>query len=349
MTATFIPGLQLSSLFFFEIIKPILDLKFSEIQYSAALIGGGSEVLGFDTEMSRDHDWGPRVKLFLSEDVFVDKAKTLEALIKANLPTHFRDYPVKWTIDGPSENPCVEFLTIRSFILDYLQFDIHDEIKPADWLTFSEHKLRAITSGAIYWDDLGLQATLDRFHYYPKDIWLYLLSAQWQRIGQEEHLMGRAGIVGDEIGSALIAARLVRDLMHLWFLMEKQYAPYAKWFGSAFAQLPGAEVLMPLLRQVLQASTWSERQNFLVPAYEMAAARHNAMQITEALIPKVSRFHDRPFLVIGGEQFSNAIREIINDPAVKQIADRWLIGNVDQFSDSTDLINEARSLHSLYE
>ena len=91
MTTNFIPGLKLSNLFFSEIIKPILDLNFPDIQYSAALIGAGSEVLGFDTEMSRDHDWGPRVKLFFNEDDFVDNAKAVEALIKANLPNHIND------------------------------------------------------------------------------------------------------------------------------------------------------------------------------------------------------------------------------------------------------------------
>jgi len=351
MMTSFIPGLYLSGLFYGEIIKPILDLNFPDIQYSAALIGAGSEVLGFDTDMSRDHDWGPRVKLFFNEDEFVDKAKAVEVLIKANLPNQFRNYPVQWTIDGPSGNCCVEFHTIRSFFLDYLNFDICDEIKTVDWLTFPEQKLRTVVSGAIYWDDLGLQASRDRLRYYPNDIWLYLLAAQWQRIGQEEHLMGRAGIAGDEIGSALIAARLVRDLMRLCFLMEKQYAPYAKWFGTAFAQLAGAEVLMPLLHRVLLASTWSERQNFLVPAYEIVAAKHNACHITEALAPKAYYFDEetRPFLVIGGGRFANALREKINDPGVKRIANRWVIGNVDQFSDSTDLINGARSLHSLYE
>lgn len=347
----FIPGIKLSTLFYSEIIKPILDLNFPDIQYSAALIGAGSEVLGFDTEMSRDHDWGPRAKLFFNEDDFVDKAKAVETLIKANLPNQFRNYPVQWTIDGPSGNTCVEFLTIRSFFLDYLNFDIRDEIKTTDWLTFPEQKLRAVISGAIYWDDLGLQASRDRLHYYPNEIWLYLLAAQWQRIGQEEHLMGRAGIAGDEIGSALIAARLVRDLMRLCFLMEKQYAPYAKWFGTAFAQLAGAEVLMPLLRRVLLASTWSERQNFLVPAYEIVASNHNDLGITETLDTKTSYFDEetRPFLVIGGGRFAKALQEKISDPVVKRIANRWVIGNVDQFSDSTDLINGARSLHSLYE
>jgi hypothetical protein len=349
MTTNFIPGRILSRLFYNEIIKPILDLSFPGMRHSAALLGAGSEVLGFDTEMSSDHDWGPRLKLFLDENDFAENAKAIEALLKSSLPNQFRHYPVQWTIDGPSGNTCVELLTIRSFFLDYLGFDIHDEIKPADWLTFPEQKLRTVISGVIYRDDLGLQASRERFRYYPHDVWLYLMSAQWQRIGQEEHLMGRAGIAEDEIGSALIAARLVRDLMRLCFLMEKQYAPYAKWFGTAFAQLAGVEVLMPLLRHVLVASTWSERQEFLGPAYEILASKHNALQITEALPVKVSHFYERPFLVIGGGRFARAIQAKIYDPVVKRIAERWLIGNVDQFSDSTDLLNNARSFRFLYE
>ncbi len=345
----FIPGLKLSALFYNEIIKPILDLNYPSLRHSAALIGAGSEVLGFDTEMSGDHDWGPRVKLFLDQDDFAENAKSIEILLKSNVPDRFREYPVKWTIDGPGGYSCVELLTIQGFFLDYLSFDIQGDIQPADWLTFPEHKLRTVTSGAIYWDDLDLQASRDRFRYYPHDVWLYLLAAQWQRIGQEEHLMGRAGIAGDEIGSALIAARLVHDLMHLCFLMEKQYAPYAKWFGTAFAQLVSAEMLSPLLHHVLLAPTWSERQEFLVRAYEIVAARHNALQITETLTPKATPFFDRPFLVIDGGRFASAIREKIKDPVVKQIAEKWLVGSVDQFSDSTDLLNEARSLHSLYE
>jgi hypothetical protein len=175
------------------------------------------------------------------------------------------------------------------------------------------------------------------------------MAAQWQRVGQEEHLMGRAGFAGDEIGSALIAARLVRDLMRLYFLMEQQYPPYPKWFGTAFARLAGAEVLIPLLQRVLLAPTWSERQDFLVPAYETVAAKHNALQITEALPAKVSPFHGRPFLVLGGGSYANALREKIRDPVVKRIAERKLIGSVDQFSDSTDLLNKARSFRFLYE
>ena len=62
----FIPGLKLSELFYSEAAKPILDTFFPHLSYSAALLGWGSEVLGYDDVQSSDHHWGPRFLLFLS-------------------------------------------------------------------------------------------------------------------------------------------------------------------------------------------------------------------------------------------------------------------------------------------
>jgi len=64
---------------------------------------------------------------------------------------------------------------------------------------------------------------------------------------------------------------------------------------------------------------------------------------------KVSYFFDHPFLVVDGGRFANALLGKITDPAMKQIADRWMIGSVDQFSDSTDLMNHTHALRFLYE
>lgn len=35
-------------------------------------------------------------------------------------------------------------------------------------------------------------------------------------------------------GSAVITARLARDLMRLCLLMDRRYPPYSKWLGTAF-------------------------------------------------------------------------------------------------------------------
>ena len=83
--------------------------------------------------------------------------------------------------------------------------------------------------------------------YFPRDVWLYKIACQWRRIAEEQAFVGRAGIAGDELGSRVIAGRLVRDVMRMAFLLERRYAPYSKWFGSAFARLPVAASLAPTM------------------------------------------------------------------------------------------------------
>jgi hypothetical protein len=362
----FIPGLRLGQLFYIEAVKPILYKILPGLPYSAALIGSGSEILGFDTEMSTDHDWGPRLMLFLREDDYHQHRMAIDETLRNELPPKFYGHSTNFTPPDPADNNVqllqeldtgpvnhrVEILTMRGFFLDYLNFDIEKSIKPADWLTFSEQKLRSITAGAVYYDGIGLQAVRKSFAYYPHDVWLYMLASGWNRIGQEEHLMGRAGMVGDEIGSPIIAARLVRDIMQLCFLMEKQYAPYAKWFGRAFLTLKCSEALSPVLKKVLSAETWQKREKYLVPAYEHIAEMHNRLGITKRLPAKASSFFGRPFQVIDGGGFAEAICARITDPPVRQIAARRLIGNIDQISDNTDIVSEPewrKTLRRLYE
>ncbi|GIH72031.1 hypothetical protein Mth01_42840 [Sphaerimonospora thailandensis] len=94
-------------------------------------------------------------------------------------------------------------------------------------------------------------------------MWRYLLACQWQRLSQEEAFVGRCAEVGDDLGSALVAGRLVRDLMRLCLLLTRRYAPYAKWLGSAFRQLPIAEKLTPSLRGAVTATDYPVRERHL--------------------------------------------------------------------------------------
>jgi hypothetical protein len=161
--------------------------------------------------------------------------------------------------------------------------------------------------------------------------------------------MPRAGTVGDELGSALIGSRLIRDMMNLCFLMEKQYAPYPKWFGTAFKRLHCAQELSPILWRAQQAATWQEREEALTNAYEMLAHMHNALGVSRKLPEVVSSFYDRPFQVIHGGLFAQALVEQITDPEVRRITQQRLIGNINQWSDSTDIQGVERSkLRNLY-
>jgi hypothetical protein len=335
----FVPGLELGRRFYYEAVRPALDRRFADLAHAAALIGPGSEVLGFDTEMSTDHDWGLKAFVFVREQ---DTSVIEQAHdhLRHELPHVFLGYPVGEVTgpDGVVVDHRVVVVTLREFIWHQLAYDVRQPPGVADWLTFPSEKLLEITSGAVYHDGVGeLTALRACLAYYPRDVWLYLLAAGWERIGQEEHLMPRAGYVGDELGSALIGSRLVRDVMNLCFLMERRYAPYPKWFGSAFRKLACAQDLLPVLWAAQRSETWREREGALIRAYECIAQMHNALDITEPLPVTSSGFHDRPFRVIHGGAFAEAIRARIADPEVVRIASRRLIGGIDQFSDNTDL------------
>lgn len=352
MSTTFIPGLVLCERFYHQAVRPLLDEQFPRLVHSAACLGTGSEVLGFDTPLSTDHGWGPRVDLFVSPDDRLRHADALRELLSTRLPRTFAGYSTHWAahVDepgiaspGPAPesgpiNPFVRVTTPSEYWHEYLRADPYREPTLREWLLLPEQQLRTVRSGRVFYDGLGeLEPARRRLHYYPHDLWLWLMASQWERIGQEEAFVGRCGDVGDELGSRVIAARLVRDLMRLCFLLEQQYAPYSKWFGTAFARLKLAPALAPLLEQVLGARDWRSREAALAEAYRIAAQAHNALGLTPPLPEIVSSFHNRPYLVIHAGRFAAALRDAVADPAVRALP--FPIGKLDQWADSTDAVS----------
>lgn len=82
----FIQGLELSGLFYLEAVKPVLDAEFSDLPYCAALTGAGSEILGFDTEMSADYYWGLRLMLFLGKDDLAECQDAIQETFRLTFP-----------------------------------------------------------------------------------------------------------------------------------------------------------------------------------------------------------------------------------------------------------------------
>ncbi|HXZ63135.1 MAG TPA: DUF4037 domain-containing protein [Streptosporangiaceae bacterium] len=345
MTATFIPGLELARLFYAEAVRPLLDENFPGLPHTAALIGPGSEVLGLDTPRSTDHDWGPRLQLFLT-DAAADAglATAISGLLTARLPGEFRGYPTVFAWSGASpgrHSHHVVVAGLRDWLLGALGFDAFTPVGLLDWLATPTQVLASITGGAVFHDGLaevgaGLAGVRARLRWYPPDIWLYVLACQWQRISQEEPFPGRCAEVGDELGSMLLAARLARDLMRLVLLAQRRYPPYGKWLGTAFARTPVGADLAPLLAAAISAPGWPDRERSLCAAYEAAARLHNTLGVTAPLDPAVRpNFYDRPFRISDAGRFVGALRDRIGDETVRSLP---LIGAVDQFVDSTDAI-----------
>lgn len=342
---TFMKGLELSRLFYEGAVRPILDESFPELIYAAAKMGAGSDVLGFDTQMSTDHDWGPSLNLFLQESEFA-LAKEVQEVLAQCLPLTFQGYATHFAehegdntafMQLKTEHPVnhrVTVTTVMALRQKHLALDSTSDLSVANWLSLPSQTLLALTAGEVFKDAFGdLTKLREDLAWYPQDVWLYMMAASWQQIAENQPLMSRAGFMNDELGSSVISSSLVRTLMQLCFLQEKRYAPYEKWFGSAFAKLECAALLLPLLTKVQRSTTWQAREAALNDALVLVAKKHNQLGVTKHVKFKVNNFFSRPFKVIQGD-FVNALLERVQHTDIKGLA---LIGGIDQISDNTSL------------
>ena len=348
-------GLELSRRFYEEAVRPILERHFPQVEHAAALIGWGSEVLGLDDETSRDHHWGPRVQLFIADAAL---APAIARSLSDELPTEFGGFPTNF---GPTEEPGtlrmaaiesgpvahrVETFVLHNYLEDQIGVDPLEGFTTSDWLATPSQRLLEVTAGAVFSDPVGeLTRVRELLAWYPHDVWLLVMAGHWRRIAQCDHLHGRAGMLGDELGSRLLASLLVRDLMRLGFLQRRCYAPYAKWLGTAYARLGLEEEAA--LRAALEAQDWRSREDRLVEAFEAVARRHNELGVTEPVEPTVRQFWGRPIRVLFADRFVEALRSALRDPEARAIDD--LAGSIDAVSDNTDVLTRPRLWRRLSE
>jgi hypothetical protein len=329
----FVPGVELSRAFYEEVVAPLVAGE----EHAAALLGTGSDVLGYDTARSTDHGWGPRMQLFVDGD----RVATVREAIDGGLPDEFRGWPVRFGWDEVPVSHHIDVASLGSWLEARLGFDPHDGVSTRQWLSTPQESLLEVTAGAVFHDPQGEVAALrEKLAWYPDEIWLWLLACQWRRLDQEEPFVGRAAEVGDVLGSRVVAARLVRDVMRLAFLLERRYAPYSKWLGSAFAELDAAAGLQPGLLDVLSAESYEARENALVGVVEELARLHNATGVTRPAETTVRLFHTRPFRVLGAARFVDVCLERVTDPWLKSLP---LVGSIDQFVDSVDVLSDPKT------
>jgi hypothetical protein len=332
-----ISGIELSRAFYDEVVRVLL----ADVEHAAALIGAGSEVLGFDDVRSTDHDWGPRVMIFLPDDASDDEIAALDARLQRQLPDAFRSRPVRFRLAHDDLlRHRVQLARRADWFRAQAGFDPLEPVRSRHWIAVPTWRLAELTSGAVFHDPAGAlarsRAALD---WYPDDVWRWALAAQWQRIAQEEAFPGRCAEVGDLLGADILVARLARDLMRLWLLMARTYPPYAKWLGAAFARSPGSAALLAELRAALRADDWRSQERHLGAALVATARRHGELELTSPLEPTLRTYFDRPYRVLGAGRFATALRNSIADPELRNLP---LIGVVDQFVDSTDALGDGR-------
>ena len=336
MTDGDLSGAELARSFFTGVVEPLLSRALPGLGYAAARLGSGSDVLGLDDPMSRDHDWGCRLTLLVDEDV-LELVPRISQLLEETLPERFGDFPVRFPVTWDSAvSHRVEVATVAGFAASRLGVDPTRGLSVLDWLTLTGQSVLEVTAGPVFADRTRtLAAVRSLLAWYPPDVERYVLAAGWQRLCQLLPMVGRTAEAGDELGSRLLSAGLADDLVWLAFALSRRWAPYAKWRGTVFRSLPVAAGLGPLLDTAVAAPRWRERENALTAACELlldVQREHGQPAPAVAVIP----FFSRPYRTVD-QAVPSALLTAITDPDVARLPP--LVGAIEQWADSTDVLS----------
>lgn len=343
----FTKGMDLCECFFNDVVKQIIDKHFPKMRYSAGLIGYGSDVLGYDDEISTDHMWGPRFYLFLENKDIVKKSEIL-TVFSNEFPYEYNGYSVNFSkpdmndggvrhpeyITNGAVSPLVFIYIFEEYLQEYLGVNNLNNISNLKWLAFSEHRLLALTAGKLFIDELNIGLSIAKIAYYPEKVKLYLIASNWALIAEEQAFVRRCSDVGDEIGSILACSRIAERLMRLSFLYCNKYAPYSKWFGKAFRLLPINEKIKETILNAISARTIIEREDNIVEAQKMLADLHNTSNITEFIEVKIENYFGRNIKVIFADKFFEATAKKLKGT---QLATFPFVGSLSEVSNFTIL------------
>ncbi|MCQ2380456.1 MAG: DUF4037 domain-containing protein [Victivallaceae bacterium] len=220
--------LQTSRKLYLEYGVPMLERDFPQLveRVAVGLSGRGSECLGFDDDISRDHDLAPGFALWMTSE---DEDKYGFALTRAyaKLAREFGTTEAESRL-GDEEHGVT---TIGNFYIRHIGMDRAPK-HWREWLYTPSYAFAEATSGEVWRDGLGdFSAIRDAIlHGMPEDVRLKLIAARCAIMAQSGQYNYPRCMRRGECGAAMLALdEFVRNAISLLFLLEKRHCPYYKW------------------------------------------------------------------------------------------------------------------------
>ncbi|NKB70484.1 MAG: DUF4037 domain-containing protein [Candidatus Latescibacteria bacterium] len=255
-------GHQFCKALFDDIFLPVLQERFPDVlpRLSAGVIGSGSDVIGVDDELSRDHDWGPsKCRLLLPEKDLSEHGSAIAQALVAALPDEFLG------IDINQLHPkTVNVNTIDAAYRDTCGLTHPPETIP-EWGSTNENGLFFAASGFVLYDPSGsLKQRMTAFQnaYYPSDIWKWKIAgALWDIWHNADYnSCRRLAKRGDGVGLLIGQGEFVSEIITLFCLFNKQFPIFWKWKYWQFQRLSKwTDKIDPALRDLEAASDHATR------------------------------------------------------------------------------------------
>ena len=247
---------------FDEFFLPVLKERFPNVlpRLSAGVIGMGSDVLGADDELSRDHDWGPsKCQLLLSEQDITAYGSAISQALETAIPDALLG------IDTDILRPKI----IRISTIDEVYHDFHESAHPPvtikEWAAADDNNLCYASSGFVLYDPSNaLSERISAFQkaYYPPDIWKWKIASDLWGIWHngDYNSSYRLAKRGDGIGLLIGQGAFVECTLRLLCLLNKRFPVYWKWLHWRAQSLPKwMNIIEPFLKKLESANNHKTR------------------------------------------------------------------------------------------
>lgn len=291
--------------FYEKYVEPLIHSRYSEYEgrIAVGIAGEGSDCFGYDDELSRDHDFGTGVCLWLTDEDMKKTGYQLSLDYNGLVDSAQRSYYTERLRERRG------VMSIHDFYSNILQIDCDISscsLTENQWLSLDHSCLKTAVNGEVFRDDLGVFTAFRNYllNYYPESI-------RRRRISEYLHIYASSLQVNyarcmsrtDVVAAELCRSKGLEAAMELFFLLKREYPPYYKWTYRALCQLDEegefSEKIKSLATEKIRPEAWEsakynpKRQNYLdsiVSVSEEIASYLEQMLLEQGLIKKRGRY-----------------------------------------------------------
>lgn len=240
-------GLELAKGYYEDIVRPAIEEKFGDKveRMAFGLVGDGSECYGFDDEISQDHDFGPRVQIWLTNEDFEEFGRELQKFM-ATVTKEYKGYKgVNMSEYGDGREGV---FTIGGFFARFIGMD-HVPSSIQEWRMIPEVNLSIATNGEVFYDELGRYTKFRKIlqRQFPEELRLKKMAAKCMKMAQSgQYNYVRCMQRGEYVAAWIAASEFMKEACSMVHMLNKSYCPFYKWAHRSLSTLPvlGSEVAM---------------------------------------------------------------------------------------------------------
>ena len=291
---------------FYEMyVAELIHERFSEYEdrIAVGIAGEGSDCLGYDDAISRDHDFGTGVCLWLTDEDMARFGQALSEAYNELVDSAERSYLTKRLRERRG------VMTIHDFYSTILRIDCDTEgcrLTEDEWYRLDHSCLKTATNGEIFRDDLGAFTAFRKYllNYYPDRVWRLRIAEQLHEYASSFQVnYARCMTRGDTVAAELCRAKGIQAAMELFFLLRREYPPYYKWTYRALSDLDEEGIFSGKIRETaeehIRPEAWEgtryhpNRLNYkdrIVSLSEEIASEIEQMLVEKGLIRRRGRY-----------------------------------------------------------